>query len=68
MTYGTSLTEVFRHISAYTNPHPQGHQPRRPTGSAVDQVRFRHQSHPPLEPLGLIFRRPLLARADEVLE
>src|SRR5262245_60406993 len=43
MTYGTSLTEVYRQLGAKRRPHPQGRQAGRAAGRAVDQVRACHQ-------------------------
>src|SRR5262245_60856639 len=48
-------------------PHPQRHQPRRPAGCAVEQVRTGHQS-PDGQDARPHLPDKLLATADEVIE
>ena len=67
MTYGTSLTEVFRHIGDYTTRILRG----KSAGDlpVVQSSRFEFLINlPTAQALGVDLPATLLARADEVIE
>ena len=43
MSYGSDITDAYRHVGVYTGRHPQGRQTDRPADRAGVQVRTRHQ-------------------------
>ena len=42
MSYGTDILDMYRQVGVYSARTPQGREPRRPAGRAIDQVRVRH--------------------------
>jgi hypothetical protein len=44
LSYGPSITWMYRQAGSYVGQIPQGREPRRHAGHAADPIRIRHQS------------------------
>ena len=68
MSYGGSITDVYRLVGVYTGRILKGEKPADLPVQQSTKVRADHQSQDRQGARPRPCRRPLLARADEVIE